>query len=223
MPKAKTLVAIFGSVAAASVATDWPPLGPVVLPSVHAPLDRCAQPRNLREAHDVLAQILDPSLIDQIRAGSEQDSMAFNSTIGAALRNQWGLWNSSPLRDYFRALGVLHPDDMSELLFVTFWRHLHDQPLRVEEIVTRLQAANAAGAWKPDPRCRCLAYGACTRVEVTDRRLATDRAFDVYGCCCWEIPQIVEGRPFPLPPPWRVMVVPAGMFFRQMACGAEYQ
>ena len=81
--------------------------------------------------------------------------MAFNTTIGPALRNLWGLWNGSPLRDHFRALGLRHPDDMSELIFVTFWRHLHDQPLGVEEEVARLQAANSAcGAWKPDPRAR---------------------------------------------------------------------
>ena len=221
--QAKTLLAVIAAIGACSVAADWPPLGPVFMPRVHVPADRCAQPRTLREAHDVLARMLDPGLTHKIKTGAEQEVMVLNGTIGMALRNLWGLWNGSELRDHFRALGVRHPDDMTELLFVTFWRHLNGQPLRVEEEVARLQAANSAGLWKPDPQCRCLGPGGCKTVVMTDRRLGADRAFEVSGCCCLEIRQIVEGRPFGLSPPGRLMVVPPASLFRETACGAKFE
>jgi hypothetical protein len=164
-----------------------------------------------------------PGSSAQIKAGAEQDVMALNGTIGMALRNLWGLWNRGELRDHFRALGVRHPDDMTELLFVTFWRHLNEQPLRVEEEVARLQAANSAGLWKPDPQCRCLGPGGCKTLVVTDHRLGADRAFDVSGCCCLEIPQIVEGRPYWLSPPGLVMVEPPAWSYRETACGAKFE
>jgi hypothetical protein len=65
--------------------------------------------------------MLDPGLVRQIKAGPEQDVMALNSTIGMALRNLWGLWNGSQLRNHFRSLGIRHPDDMTALLLITFW------------------------------------------------------------------------------------------------------
>jgi hypothetical protein len=223
MAKAKTLLALVAGIGAISVALDWPPGGPVVGPPIHVVLDRCAQPRTLGEAYDVLARMLDPGLIRQIKAGSEQDVMVLNNTIGMALRNLWGLWNGSRLSDHFRALGIRHPDDMTALLLITFWRHLNDQPLRVDEEVARLEATNAAGIWKPDPQCRCEASGRCTSTVVTDRRMGSDRGFQVSGCCCLQTPQVMEGRPFALPPPGRAMVVPPAFSFREIACGATFQ
>lgn len=223
MANGKTLLALVAGIGASSVALDWPPGGPLLTPAIHVVPDRCAQPRTLGEAYDVLARMLDPGLTRQIKAGSEQDVTELNRTIGMALRNLWGLWNGSQLRDHFRALGIRHPDDMTALLLITFWRHLNDQPLRVEEEVARLEAANTAGIWKPDPQCRCWASGRCASIVVTDRRMGSDRGFQVSGCCCLQTPEIVEGRPFALPPPGRAMIVPPALSFREMACEAAFQ
>ena len=221
MPRATTLVALVASMAAVGVALDLPPIGPAISPRVHATLDLCSEPRTLAEAHDVLAQMLDPGLVAQLRSGTEREAVALSSTVGVALRNQWGLWNGSPLRDHLRVLGLQHADDMSELIFITFWRHLNSQPLRVEHEVTRLRAAHAAGDWRIDPRCRCLPVGRCRSTVITDPRLGRDRAFELTDCCCLRIPQIVEGKPLAATE-GRVIVLPPAFFFREVACGPRF-
>jgi hypothetical protein len=107
--------------------------------------------------------MLDPGLIRQIKAGSEQDVMALNSTMAWLSGTSGACGTVASFRDYFRALGIRHPD-MTALLLITFWRHLNDQPLQVEDEVARLEAANTAGIWKPDPQCRCEASGPCAGI-----------------------------------------------------------
>ena len=108
------------------------------------------------------------------------------------MREFWGLWNRGALRDHLVGLGLLHPDEMSELVLVTWWRHLHDRPLRVDEEVARLQGLRR-GAWRPDPRCVCHSYGACGRQQYIRSHDGVVRGFAIYDCCCGLKPQVTEG------------------------------
>jgi hypothetical protein len=177
-------------------------------------VNRCSQPGTLAEAHDILSQMLDSGFLTEIRSRPEPEAVALSRSLGPVLRNLWGLWNGSPLHEHLQALGLSHPDDMSELIFVTFWRHLKGEPLRVEEEVGRLRATSAMGPWKPDPRCKCLLMGGCSSAVLTDPRHVGNRALWLTDCCCLMIPQVVEGTL-----EGGVLVLPRAMTFRDVACG----
>jgi hypothetical protein len=100
------------------------------------------------------------------------------------MREFWGLWNRGALRDHLAGLGLLHPDEMSELVLVTWWRHIHDRPLRVDEEVARLKGLRRDGTWRPDPRCVCHSYGACSRQQYIRSHDGFLRGFAIYDCCC---------------------------------------
>ncbi len=183
-------VVLLATLGAISVALDWPPVGPVPTPEAHRGPTRCSSPRTLDEAHQVLAQLLSPELVQDLRARSDRGAAGVNSALGRELRNIWGLWNRSPLRDHLLGLGLRHPDEMSELILVTFVRYLSGRPLRVAEEVARLRT----GALRPIPRCPpCIHSGSCTTARVLDERLGRDRGFLVMDCCCGFRPHVVEG------------------------------
>lgn len=183
-------MAVLASIAAICVAVDYPALGPIYTPAVHRVPTRCSRPSNLDEAHQVLAQLLAPDLVAELRAGSEQGRTSANVVVGRELRNIWGLWNGSVLRDDLVTQGLRHADEMAELILVTFGRYLNGEPQRMAEEVTRLRAREL----RPTPQCPpCIHGGTCTTARVLDARLGRDRGFLVRDCCCGFRPQIVEG------------------------------
>lgn len=182
-------VAFLAAVAGISVALDYPPLGPVGTPVVYRVVTRCSRPANLDEAHRVLAQFLSPGLVEELRDTANFRPSSAAAALGKELRNIWGLWNGSPLRTYLLSLGVRHPEEMSELILVTFQRYLAGEPERVAAEVARLRAG-----LPPTPKCPlCVRGGTCTTARVLDTRLGRDRGFLVMDCCCALRPQILEG------------------------------
>lgn len=94
-------------------------------------------PQNLDEAHEILMKQLPKETLDQIKNMKSEDEMwRFHRGLGMSLRNSWGLWGGSPLKQYFLELGITHPDNMSGVILGTFWCKIHDKPLRLEERVT---------------------------------------------------------------------------------------
>jgi hypothetical protein len=81
---------------------------------------------------------------------------------------------------------------MSEFVLVTWWRHIHDRPLRVDEEVARLRSLRQ-GSWRPDPRCVCHSYGACGGQQYIRSHDGVVRGFALYDCCCGLKPQVTEG------------------------------
>jgi hypothetical protein len=216
--KARTFLA-FAASGAAVVGAAFPSLGPMHTPAVRR-LDRCSTPRDLRETHDVLGQLLAPGLREELKNTPAGEMGKHNLALGMWLRNSWGLWNGSPLRDHLRSLGLRHPDDMSELVLVTFRSHRHDQPLRVEEEAARLRAADEAAEWRPDPQCHCVQIGRCMPTYVVDPRMGPDRGFAVSDCCCGRVPQIAEGKP--VQGRDRYIVFPFEFISRDRVCGATF-
>ncbi len=92
-------------------------------------------PRTLDECFTSLKKMLSARDLRRLRSGSEADMVKYHHGFGTGLRNSWGLWGGSPLAQYFNAMGIHHPDDMSGIILVSFWRHLKGKPLRVEEQV----------------------------------------------------------------------------------------
>jgi glutathione peroxidase-family protein len=92
-------------------------------------------PKDLEDAFIELKKMLSPALLNEIRLKSEKDMIEYHHGFGTWLRNNWGLWAGSRLAQYFRQSGIKHPDDMSGIILTSFWRHLHSQPIKLEEQV----------------------------------------------------------------------------------------
>lgn len=100
-------------------------------------------PVNLEECFTALEKTLTPEQKQQFVLSAEDDLIEYHFTIGLFIRNNWLHGDSSQLREYFKELGIEHPDDMSAIVLTSYWRHLHNQPLLVDE-----QVAGYRSYWK---------------------------------------------------------------------------
>ncbi len=92
------------------------------------------KPKNLEEAITQLDILFLDSTKNQIIDLSEQEFLARTHFFtGMWIRNNWGLWRGGKLAKYFNNLGIYHPDDMSSIILTSYYRHLHNQDLKVEE------------------------------------------------------------------------------------------
>jgi hypothetical protein len=101
-------------------------------PDATAPL-KIYIPKDLDDCFVELEKMLPTTLINEMKKSSERDMISYHDNLGRWLRNNWALWAGSRLSAYFNRLGIQHPDDMSGIIFTSFWRHLHSQPVRLEE------------------------------------------------------------------------------------------
>jgi hypothetical protein len=92
-------------------------------------------PKNLDECFVELKKILNPGELDKFTTCSKKDLCLYHHGLGQWMRNNWGLWTESDLKEHFKAMGLWHADDMSGVIIDSFHRHLRNEPLRVEEQV----------------------------------------------------------------------------------------
>lgn len=86
-------------------------------------------PKNIEECFSELNKILKPKEIARIKLlDSENLEADFDRDLGRWLRNNWGLWEVSRLRNYFEERKVYHPEIMSEKIldFYSDWLKGHD-------------------------------------------------------------------------------------------------
>jgi len=108
--------------------------------TVSPPPPSAVAPRTLEEALAALEKALPEKTMQDLRESSDERLVnEYHHGLGTWVRNEWGLWRGGPLRDHFHALGLTHPDDMSSVILTSFWRRLHNQPLRVEEQIKHHQ------------------------------------------------------------------------------------
>jgi hypothetical protein len=97
-------------------------------------------PTTLQEALVSLDKVLTQSEKQSFKSVKESDAtVRAHFNLGRSLRNEWGLWAGSPLAKNFNKLGITHPDDMSSIILVSYWRHLNGKPLEVEKQVACYQ------------------------------------------------------------------------------------
>ncbi|HUH25629.1 MAG TPA: DUF6794 domain-containing protein [Flavobacterium sp.] len=101
-------------------------------------------PRNLNDAVSELDKAFSDSTKIIIRQVSEEDFLIESHFgRGQVIRNDWGLWNKSRLKRYFKRKGISHPDDMSSIILTSFYRKLNNQEVRFRE-----QIRETKGYWK---------------------------------------------------------------------------
>lgn len=57
----------------------------------------------------------------------DNDALAVHHTLGRYIRNNWGLWKDSELKQNIQKLGYEHPDDMSNFIIKEYIKHLKVQ------------------------------------------------------------------------------------------------
>jgi len=96
-------------------------------------------PENLNGCFTELKKMLSPELIKEMQTGTEADMVKYHRGFGMWIRNNWGLWGNSRLQKYFNDLGVHHPDDMSGIIFTSFWRSLNNKPIQLKQQIKYYQ------------------------------------------------------------------------------------
>lgn len=77
-------------------------------------------PKSVEEA----VETLDRELSDtDKRYVLENGSLSVHHTLGMWIRNNWGLWQDSELKQVMLGLGIEHPDDMSDYIINRFIEH----------------------------------------------------------------------------------------------------
>lgn len=84
-----------------------------------------SNPINLDECLKVLDEQLSEK--DKLFIKNSESIGGLHSTLGRWIRNNWGFWSDSPLKDYFKSLGLHHPDDMSGIILKAYYAHLKNE------------------------------------------------------------------------------------------------
>lgn len=90
-------------------------------------------PYNLNECFEELKVILCEKDLNDFTSDTEEKVVTWHNNLGRWIRNNWGLWEGGPLKDYFQSLELHHPDDMSGVILTSFHRHLNNKPIELEE------------------------------------------------------------------------------------------
>jgi hypothetical protein len=61
----------------------------------------------------------------------------YHMGLGTNLRNRWGLWSSSRLREFFLDLGITHPDDMSSIILNSYHHYVNGNEVTVERQLSK--------------------------------------------------------------------------------------
>lgn len=104
------------------------------------PADVSRQPATLAESLAVLDEVLNPFQKRYIACLPEEEVReSLHYSFGTWIRNAWGLWDVTPLRYHFLKRGVLHPEDMSGIILLTYYRKMNGLPLDIDKQIDYYQ------------------------------------------------------------------------------------
>jgi len=89
-------------------------------------------PNNLEECFPDLEKVLNEDDLKEFTAKPESDVIKWHHSLGRWIRNNWTLWKGGKLANYFKAMEINHPDDMSGIILTSFWRYRNSKPIELE-------------------------------------------------------------------------------------------
>lgn len=99
-------------------------------------LDQDRVPARLEEALILLDAALTQHEKDAWHSMTAAKMFDLQAQLARTLRTDWSLLDpDSPLRIYFRNLGLDDPEEVSLLLIDAYWRKHNNEPVPVEELV----------------------------------------------------------------------------------------
>ena len=97
-------------------------------------------PTNLKECFEELDQMIPENDKKLIKAASKEIMINVHHSLGRNIRNEWGLWHGSKLKDYFEEIGVWHADDMSSIILNSYWSRMNNKPFDVDKEVAKFKS-----------------------------------------------------------------------------------
>lgn len=99
-------------------------------------LDQDRVPASLEQALSLLDSALTKEEKEAWRSMTAANMFDLQAKIAKTLRNDWSLLDSdTPLRIYFRELGLDDPEEVSLLLIDAYWRKYNNESIPVEDLV----------------------------------------------------------------------------------------
>lgn len=89
-------------------------------------------PENIVECLAILEATVPQDVIDRYIGSSEDLIHELHHSAGRYMRNNWGLWKTSPLSKWFFSIGIYHADDMSGIIFTSFHRYINQKDIDLE-------------------------------------------------------------------------------------------
>ena len=89
-------------------------------------------PKDLDDALRQLEVLLGDQGRSKVLSANESDMIQYHMGLGLWMRNNWGLWADSRLAQYFNQIGIRHPDDMTGIIFDSYWRKLHGREIELD-------------------------------------------------------------------------------------------
>lgn len=91
-------------------------------------------PKNIEECFTELDKLLKPKDIKALKSLKEEEVISnYHHGLGTYLRNNWYLWGGSRLSNYFKNLGIFHPDDISSIILRSYYRYLNQQEIKLDK------------------------------------------------------------------------------------------
>jgi len=110
---------------------------------MNTPLSVTTIPKDLGDAADQLAEFLKAKNQFQSFKDMPLDDCAgaYHHSIGALIRNEWGLWDSETrISKYLESVGIYHADDKSATIFRALWHRENGRLYRIREDVEMYRA-----------------------------------------------------------------------------------
>lgn len=96
-------------------------------------------PKDIDDAFEEFIHLSpETSLLKFKAAPEDMVAQKLHFGIGRWMIVNWNFYEGSRLSHYLRNLGILHPDDMADLLIVAFHRKLNDKDLSLAPLVDKL-------------------------------------------------------------------------------------
>jgi hypothetical protein len=89
-------------------------------------------PLDLDDALVEVDRIMGDQGREHVLKADDKDMIDYHFTLGAWMRNNWGLWGGSRLSQYFNKIGIHHLDDMAGIILDSYWRKLHGKSIDLD-------------------------------------------------------------------------------------------
>jgi len=98
-------------------------------------LDDVYIPADLEDAIEQIKKLADPDIVAEFKAAPEDTiAVKLHFGLGKWMMINWGFYEGSRLSHHLKLKGVSFPDDMAQLIIISFHRHLNGVPLDTETL-----------------------------------------------------------------------------------------
>ena len=99
----------------------------------------CETPINLQQAITALDSVLSVEDKEAMQEEAEEKFVVkHHHSTGRWIRNNWGLWKKGySLYEWFKLQGIFHADDMSGIIFTSYYRKVNELPINLQEQIQK--------------------------------------------------------------------------------------